>query len=50
VLAQTQLEDTGMDLLDYDSKWSRYRIRLKPEDIKEDDAMIRDSIKRAYEY
>ena len=47
---QTQLEDAGMDLLDYDTRWSRYRIRLKPEDINESETMIKDLIKRAYEH
>jgi hypothetical protein len=47
---QAQLEEAGMDLLDYDTRWSRYRIRLKPEDISDNDTTVRDLIKRAYEY
>ncbi len=48
VLAQTQLEDADMDLLDYDSKWSRCRIHLKSDGIKEDYVMSRYLITYKY--
>ncbi len=31
---QEQLEGAGLDVMDYDERWGRYRIRLTPEDLK----------------
>lgn len=31
---ETKLENLGLDVMDYDQKWRRYRIRLTREDIK----------------
>jgi hypothetical protein len=31
---QERLESAGLDVMDYDDRWGRYRIRLAPDDIK----------------
>jgi hypothetical protein len=31
---QERLESAGLDVMDYDDRWGRYRIRLTPDDIK----------------
>jgi hypothetical protein len=30
---QERLESAGLDVMDYDTRWGRYRIRLQPVDI-----------------
>lgn len=35
------LEDAGLDVMDYDSRWGRYRIRLAPKDLKEHDEFLK---------
>jgi len=46
---QTKLEDEGLDLMDYDTRWGRYRIRLTPEDLKKHEALLREIIQKAFE-
>ena len=31
---QERLESAGLDVMDYDERWGRYRIRLTPEDLR----------------
>ena len=45
---ERSLEDAGLDLLGYDIRWGRYRIRLNEEDFKRHEEEIRELIKHAY--
>lgn len=42
------LESAGLDMLDYDGKWRRYRIRLQSGDIKKHADVLQQLIERAY--
>ena len=46
---QAQLEPEGLDLMDYDSRWGRYRIRLAKGHVKKHDAFLREFLRRAFE-
>jgi len=39
--------DAGLDLMEYDKKWKRYRIRISERDLSENKALIMDLLKRA---
>ena len=45
---QAQLDEAGLDLMDYDARWGRYRIRLAKGDVKKHEAFLTDLMKRAY--
>lgn len=42
------LENTGLDLMDYDNKWGRYRIRISKHDLDKHKDLILSLLKRAY--
>lgn len=44
-----QLDDTGLDLMDYDNRWGRYRIRLTPNDLKSHDDLLKKVLRSAYD-
>lgn len=44
-----KLEEAGLDLMEYDSRWRRYRIRLTPTDLKSHEDLLRELMKQAYE-
>jgi len=44
-----ELDQAGLDLLDYDKKWRQYRIRLGKTDIKKHDELLRKLFKMAYD-
>jgi len=46
---QAQLETEGLDLMDYDTRWGRYRINLAKGDVKKHEAFLTSFLKRAYE-
>ncbi len=46
---QEKLENTGLEVMDYDSRWGRYRIRLQPGDIEKNKAILSEIVKEAYE-
>lgn len=46
---QTQLEEAGLDLMDYDSTWGRYRIRLARGDVKKHEEFLIGLLRQAYE-
>lgn len=37
---QERLEAAGLDIMDYDERWGRYRIRLTPEDLEKQKEVI----------
>lgn len=45
---QEQLEKAGLDVMDYDDRWGRYRIRLTHEDLKRHQGVIEQVISDAY--
>ncbi len=45
---QRKLEDAGIDIMEYDARWGRYRIRLSKGDLKKHEQLLRDLLKQAY--
>ena len=45
---QNKLEEAGIDVMEYDIRWGRYRIRLGKGDIKKHDPLLRELMKKAY--
>lgn len=46
---QSKLEEAGVDVMDYDSRWVRYRIRLSKTDLKKHENLLLDLLNRAYQ-
>ena len=44
-----RLENAGLDVMDYDARWGRYRIRLKPGEIEKNREILKEVVKEAYE-
>jgi len=42
-----RLEDAGLDLLDYESRWGKYRIRLQPADLEKHAELLTQLIHEA---
>jgi len=45
----TALDEAGLDLLDYDKKWGRYRIKLGKNDLQANSELIQKLFKMAYD-
>lgn len=45
---QESLEAAGLDVMDYDSRWGRYRIRLQPGDIEKNRKTLTEVIARTF--
>ena len=45
---QTKLEEAGIDVMEYDTQWGRYRIRLGKDDVRKHEPLLRELIKKAY--
>jgi hypothetical protein len=45
---QSRLEKAGLDVMDYDERWGRYRIRLTPEDLQRNRDVVAWVIEEAY--
>jgi len=45
---QGRLESAGLDVMDYDSRWGRYRIRLQPGDVEKNKEILTEVIAEAY--
>ncbi len=45
---QKRLESAGLDIMDYDSRWGYYRIRLQPGDVDKYKAILTEVIAEAY--
>lgn len=45
---QEQLEGAGLDVMDYDERWGRYRIRLTPGDMKKQLDVITNVLTQAF--
>lgn len=46
---QRKLESAGLDIMEYDGRWGRYRIRLAPEDYDRSKSILRELFKLAYD-
>jgi len=46
---QAKLDAEGMDVMDYDTRWGYYRIRLSKDDIKGHNELVRALLKLAYD-
>jgi len=46
---EEKLEAAGLDVMDYDKKWSRYRIRLSKGDVKKHSEFLTNLLRSAYE-
>ena len=42
------LETNGLDVMDYDSRWGRYRIRLKPGDVEKYRKVFTEVVSRSF--
>lgn len=45
---QAKLETAGIDVMEYDSRWGRYRIRIGKSDLKKHEQLLRELMKMAY--
>jgi hypothetical protein len=45
---QERLEAAGLDLMDYDKRWGRYRIRLQPSDFDKSKKILQEIMAEAY--
>jgi hypothetical protein len=46
---QHKLEEAEVDLMDYDTRWGRYRIRLAKGDLEKHEVLLQELMRRAYE-
>jgi hypothetical protein len=46
---QERLESAGLDVMDYDSRWGYYRIRLQPGEIEKHNDILKEVVAEAYE-
>lgn len=45
---QTKLEEAGVDVMEYDRRWSRYRLRLAKGDVKKHEHLLREILSLAF--
>jgi hypothetical protein len=45
---ESAIETAGLDVMDYDSKWRRYRIRLQKGDVAKQSAVLHKLLEQAY--
>lgn len=45
---EAAVEGAGLDLMDYDNKWGRYRIRLQKGEVKKHVEVLRELLKASY--
>ncbi len=46
--AREQLEKAGLDLMDYDARWGRFRIRLTKQEVERNKDLLRGLLEKAY--
>ena len=46
---QNNLEEAGLDVMDYLKRWGRYRLRLTKQEIQENREMLIEMMQKAYE-
>ena len=45
---QERLENAGLDVMDYDTRWGRFRIRLQPGDVDKHREILTEVVKEAF--
>ena len=45
---EKMIEDSGLDLMDYNKRWGKYRIRLTKQDVNKNKELITNLLKMAY--
>jgi hypothetical protein len=45
---ESELDESGLDLMEYNNKAGRYRVRLKPDDVKDHNELIRKLFEQAH--
>ena len=45
---ESKLNDAGLDVMDYDNKWGRYRIRLTRGEIDKNTEVLQEILSEAY--
>ena len=45
---EKMLEEAGLDLMNYDKKWGRYRIKLSKQEVSKHKELITNLLKMAY--
>jgi hypothetical protein len=45
---QSKLDNSGLEVMDYDDRWGRYPIRLSKEDLVKHESFLRELLKEAY--
>jgi hypothetical protein len=45
-----ELEKAGLDVMDYDERWERYRLRLEEGDVKKHQDLLTRLLKQSYEH
>lgn len=45
---QAKLEEAGVDVMDYDDRWGRYRIRLTKGDIQKYEGLLKELLQKSY--
>jgi len=43
----SRLEEAGLDLMEYDTRWGKYRMRLTAQDLTANDSLIKELLRRA---
>ena len=43
-----KIDSAGLDMLDYDEKWNRYKIRIKKDDLEKKKEILTDLLKLSY--
>jgi len=46
--AREQLEKAGLDLMDYDARWGRFRIRLTKQEVERNEDLLKGLLEKAY--
>jgi predicted transport protein len=44
-----RLDEAGLDVMDYDTRWGRYRIRITRNDFKKQEELLRQLLRQAYD-
>jgi hypothetical protein len=45
---ESKLNNAGLDVMDYDNKWGRYRIRLTKSEIDKNTEVLQEILSEAY--
>jgi hypothetical protein len=45
---QARLEEAGLDVTEYNTRWGRYRIRLAKGDVQQHEALLKDLLQQSY--